>query len=174
MNDYSDARYGVIQRHWFGLTKKCGGASADGFTFGSGDPGPDAVQVTRFYPKAPCNIIKFGSFNLATLTFGASTVDRMLCRLIGRGASASVMASLDIVQTVSPYAIASIESANTTDFPITQVKAGEYISITAATKETDKGTDLGSSLLGTVAFFVDMVPAYDAARWNPDPKQYQG
>ena len=175
MNMYSDGRYGVITRKWFGLTKKCGGDSAAGFTFGTGDAGPDSTHVTRFYPKGPAKIIKFGALNLATLSCGASLIDRALCRLIGRGASASKMASFNLMSsnTVSQYSIGSIEAANTTEFPITQVKAGEYIAITTATKETDKGTDLGSTLTGSVSFFIDMVPTYDAARWNPDAKQYQ-
>ncbi len=172
-NKYDDGKYGVITRKWFGLTKKLGGDVAAGFTFGSGDPGPDSVLVTRFYPKGPVDIIKFGSFNLATLSSGASTVDRMLCRLIGRGASASVMASLDVVGVTTPFAIASIEAADKTDFRVNRVRAGEYISITAATKETDKGTDLGSTLSGTLAFFIDMVPAFDPDKWDADTKTYQ-
>lgn len=170
---YSDDMFGVITRKWFGLTKKLGGETAAGFTFGTGDPGPDAVQVTRFYPKGPVDVIKFGRFNLATMSSGASTVDRLIARLIGRGASASIMASLDIVQTLTPFSFASIESSNTTDFPITRVRAGEYLSIAVATKETDNGTDLGSTLTGTVAFFIDMVPAFDGDKWDADPKKYQ-
>jgi len=131
--------------------------------------------VTRFYPKGPCKIIKFGALVLATLSCGASAIDRCLLRLVGRGASASNMASYDLMSstTVSQYTIGSIESSNTTDFPVTQVKAGEYVAIVAATKETDKGTDLGSTLSGSIAPFVDIVPTYDVDRWNPDTKLYQ-
>ncbi len=175
-NKYDDGKYGVITRKWFGLTKKVGGETAAGFTFGSGDPGPDSVHVTRFYPKGPVDIIKFGFLTLGTIGHSGSTIDRAVCRLIGRGASASVMASVNLLAasvTIAQYAIGSIEGANTTEFPINHVKAGEYISITTATKETDNGTDLGSTLTGTVAFFIDMVPTFDPAKWDPDPKQYQ-
>lgn len=173
MNTYDDNKYGVITRKWFGLSKKLGGDAAAGYTLaGTGDAGPDTTHLTRFYPKGPVNIIKFGVFNLATQSQGASAVDKCLARLKGRGASASNMASVNLVQT-APFAIASIESSNTTDFPITRVNAGEYISIVQATKETANGTDLGSTLAGTVAFFVDIVPAFDADKWDADKKKYQ-
>lgn len=174
-NKYDDSKYGVITRKWFGLTKKCGGDAAAGFTFGTGDAGPDTTHVTRFYPKAPVDVIKFGFLTLGTLSCGASVIDRAISRLIGRGASASKMASVNLMAastTVSQYTIGSIESSNTTDFPITRVKAGEYLAITTATKETDKGTDLGSTLTGTVAFFIDMVPAF-SSNWDADKNTYQ-
>jgi hypothetical protein len=176
-NKYDDTKYGVITRKWFGLTQKNGGDAAAGFTFGTGDAGPDSVKVTRFYPKAPCDIIKFGALFMATAGHGATNVERCITRLIGRGASASKMASFNLLgaasTTVAPYTIASIEAADTTDFLVTQVKAGEYISVMVATKETSEGTDLGSTLGGTVAYFVDIVPRFDSDKWDADPKKYQ-
>lgn len=173
-NEYQDDRYGIITRKWFGLTKKLGGETAAGFTFGTTDA-TKQTHVTRYYPKGPCKIIKFGALRLATMTQASS--DRVLAELIGRGASASVMASFlvkDSTTAESQYTIASIESSDTTDFPIVQVKAGEYIAITTGTPSTDKGTAANTATLtGTVAFFVDIVPTWDANKWNPDEKKYQ-
>jgi len=172
-NLYDDGGYKGITRKWFGLTKKLGGETAAGFTFGTTDA-TKQTHVTRFYPKGPCKIIKFGALRLATMTQASS--DKIIAELIGRGASASVMASFlvkDSTTAESQYTFASIECSNTTDFPIVQVKEGEYISITTATPKTDKGTAANTATCtGTVAFFIDIIPTYDS-NWEPDLKKYQ-
>lgn len=171
---YDDDRYGAISRKYFGLTKKVGGDSASGFTLGTGDP-TKITHVTRYYPKAPIDVIKFGALVLATLSDGGTATDKLLARLIGRGASASAMASVAIKNTstdISQYTIASIEASDTTDFPITQVKQGEYLAINTATAETDKGTEVAGTVTGTVSWFIDTVPTFDTA-WDSAPRQYQ-
>ena len=171
---YDDSKFGAIQRIWFGLTKKHGGAAAAGFTFGTTDA-TKSIHVTRFYPKGPCHIIKFGARWLATAATASG--QRVLARLVGRGASASAMASVLIKNTgstVAPYVVASIEAADQTDFAVTQVKAGEYISINTASPTTTAGTvTITATTDGTVSFFVDIIPSYDVDNWDADTDKYQ-
>jgi hypothetical protein len=66
MNTYDDAKYGIIERKWFGLTKKLGGETAAGFTLGTTDA-TAVSHLARWYPKGPILLVKAGSFTLATL-----------------------------------------------------------------------------------------------------------
>lgn len=157
MSIYDDGIYGMIQRKWFGLTKKYGGDVAAGYTLGTTDATAIA-HVARWYPRGPIRVLKGGSFTLATLN--GSGVDRIDCRIKVRGASASLAASFDAFASAQ-FSFASDESMTNA-----LVKAGEYISIRTGTPETDKGTAKNTSTTtGTLAFFVDWVPFYDA-KWD--------
>jgi hypothetical protein len=173
-NLYDDGKYENIDRVWFGLTKKHGGACAAGFTFGTTDA-TKQTHVTRYYPKGPCKVIKFGARWLATAATASG--ETILARIIGPGPAITSMASVKIkntATTVAPYTVASIESSDTTDFSLTAVGAGEYITIETATPTTTAGTAANTATTdGTVAFFVDIVPTYDVDKWNPDTKSYQ-
>ncbi len=156
-NAYDDGQYGIINRKWFGLTKKYGGDCAAGYTLGTTDA-TAISQVARWYPRGPIKIIKGGSFTLATLN--GSGVDKVDCRIKVRGASASLAASFN--------AFASAQNSFASDETMTYalVKKGEYISIRTGTPETDKGTAKNTSTTtGTLAFFVDWTPHFDA-RWG--------
>src|SRR3990167_1329254 len=98
-NFYSDPKFGVITRNWFGLTKKWGGETAAGFTLGTTDA-TAVAHIAKVYLKGPYKIIKAGSFNLATLN--GSGVDRIDARVKGRGASASLCASWDAFTSSLP------------------------------------------------------------------------
>ena len=85
--DYSDDAYGVINRKWFGLTKKHGGDVATGYTFGTTDA-TKQTHLVSWFPRGPIKMIKAGSFILATLS--NASVDIVPGRIRTRGASASL------------------------------------------------------------------------------------
>lgn len=162
-NFYDDSKFGVIQRKWFGLTKKHGGDAASGYTFGTTDATVQS-QLARWYPRGPIRMIKAGSFALATITNASNDLIQVTLRT--RGASASTGAQWYAKSTST--AVSAYTYASTTTFTVRQVKAGEYISIVTGTPQTDKGTAANTATTtGTVAFFVDYVPTYDVdGKWD--------
>lgn len=164
-NFYDDSKFGVIQRQWFGLSKKWGGdrpnaraASGQG-CFGT----TDATVKTHFakwYPRGPIRMVKAGVFTIASVT--NASVDRVPVRFMTRGASASTGCLFYITSVPTVQA----EISSTTTFTVKQCKAGEYITIKTGTPQTDNGTAANTATtLGTVAFFLDYVPT-----WNADGK----
>lgn len=161
-NFYSDSKFGVIQRKWFGLTKKYGGDVAAGYTFGTAH-GTSIAHLARWYPRGPVKLTKAGSLVLATLTNASS--DLHTARIRTRGASASAGCNWYIKSTST--AIAPNVFASTTSFTVSQVKAGEYIALMTATPTTDKATRVQATTTGTVAFFVDYVSTFDSSgKWD--------
>lgn len=156
-NTYDDAKYGVVNRTWFGLTKKYGGETAAGFTLGTTDA--TAIEhVAKWFPRGPIALVKAGSFTLATLN--GSGVDKIDARVKVRGASASLAASWNA------FASAAESFASDMSLTATQVKVGEYLSVRTGTPETDKGTAKNTSTTtGTLAFFVDWKPRFDV-KWG--------
>lgn len=159
-NFYDDSKFGVITRKWFGLTKKHGGDAASGYTFGTTDA-TGITHLSRWYPRGPILIKKFGAKVLGSIVAGSQDYDDMIeARLYTRGGSASVAAtfSFDIDGgTIAPHTFASIETIT-----VEQCKAGEYITITTGTLTTADGTEsITATTLGTVAFFIDYVPKFD-------------
>jgi hypothetical protein len=151
---YDDGKYGVINRKWFGLTKKHGGDVADGYTFGTTDA-TSQTAVARWYPKGDISIQKIGAMVLASVTAGSQDyTDRIPVRVLTRGASASVAGtfSLDIDGgTMTQFTFASNESPT-----VRRCKAGEYISIKSGTPQTANGTAANTATTaGTVAYFID-------------------
>lgn len=153
---YDNERYGVIERTYFGLTKKLGGATAAGFTLGTTDA-TSQTHVTRWYPKGPIRVVKAGSFTLATMN--GSGVDKIDARVRKNSLTASVMASWN--------AFASAQFSFASDIAMTAatLDAGDYLTIRTGTPETDKGTAKNTSTTtGTLAFFVDWKRAF-SAKW---------
>lgn len=139
-NFYDDSKYGVIERKWFGRTVKHGGETASGFTFNE----TAAVKVTKWYPRGPITIKKFGCMTLGTLGKGEEVFG---LRKSGSTRVATVTAST----TSAPYTIAStvtVSSAN--------VAAGSYLDIIASTNVCSTGT---------CACFVDFVRRY-SSKWD--------
>ena len=160
--DYSDDAYGVINRKWFGLTKKWGGDVAAGYTFATTDA-TKIAHLAKYYPRGPIKMTKVGSFVLATLT--NASVDAIPGRLRTRGASASLGCTWNIKSTATAEAPATISSVTT--FTVSQVKAGEYISIDSGTPQTDNATAANTATTtGSVAFFMDWVPKWDPDKWR--------
>lgn len=161
---YDDEKYQVIERKWFGLTKKCGGDSAGGFTFGTTDA-TSQNQVTRYYPKGPIRLLKFGALRLCTIDGGGTlsgAVDLVPARLLVNG-STETAADLDLA-TSAQYGISSVVS-----FTNPVVDAGSYIGITTGTPQSDKGTEnITATVTGTVAFFIDYVREFDPTgeKWD--------
>ncbi len=163
-NSYDDAKYGVVQRKWFRLTKKFGGDSAlgiDATDWGTTDA-TSATLVTSWYPRGPIKMLKFGSMVLKAIT--NATSDLFPAYLKTRGASASAGATCYMKDTSTAEAAGHINS--TTTFTVSQCKSGEYIYIRSGTPKTDKGTAANTATVtGTVALFIDYIPLY-GSQWD--------
>lgn len=148
-NFYDDSKFGVIERKWFGLTKKHGGDVASGYTFATTDA-TVISQVARHYPKGPIAIQKAGSYVLATIGGGGTIFDQIPARISINGTNKSTL-EWNIPDAGAPYSIASV-------VPTAEVvvDAGSYIGIETATPESANGT-IGSTatVTGSVAFFID-------------------
>lgn len=164
---YDDARFGVIQRQWFGLSKKWGGdrpnarnASGQG-CFGTTDA-TTKTHIAKWYPRGPIRLVKAGVMTLASVT--NASVDRVPVRMMTRGASAS----LGCLFYISAVPTVQAEISSTTTFTARDIRAGEYLAIKTGTPQTDKGTAANTATtLGTVAFFVDYVRTWDSSgKWD--------
>jgi hypothetical protein len=157
--DYADGKFGVIERKWFGLTKKMGGDCASGYTFGTTDA-TSQNQVARWYPKGPIVFKKFGSMVLATIGGGGTGMDVIPARLRIEGVNES--GASNIPTAGAPYSIAS-----TVTFTKKALDAGSYVDIITGTPQTGDGTAANTATSsGTVAFFIDYARRYDATKWN--------
>lgn len=160
MGAYSDAKFGVVERHWFGLTKKAGGDAASGFTFGTTDA-TSQNQVVHFMPKGPIRMQKFGYYTLGTVSGGGTGMDVIPARLRVNGSNES--ATVNIPTAAAPWSIGS-----TTTFTNEVVDAGSYIDIITGTPQTADGTAANTATSsGTVAFFLDYTREYDQSKWEP-------
>ena len=142
MGEYSDPKYGVIERKYFSLPIKHGGSAAAGFTFNE----TELTKVTRWYPKGPVVLQKFGCLTLATLGKGEEVF-----RLTKQGAAGTLLARVVASTTSAPYTVASVALDDTID-------AGSYITIFGSTNVCSTGS---------VAFFIDYRRTYDQTKWDP-------
>jgi hypothetical protein len=172
-NFYDDAKFGVIERTWFGLPRKYGGHCASGFTIGTGTT--EAV-VARWYPKGPIDIVKTGAFVVATLASAANATGSVTRQRLpiefykGDGGTTrnTLMASTHLIMgdggRTARFGFASDESPASSE-----VEAGGYISIYLATANSDNGTvegAIGTVLrTGTFAVFIDWVRKY-GSQWD--------
>lgn len=134
---YSDAKYGIIYRKWFGLTTRAGGESATtGITFNE----TQSNVVKRWYPprKGTIQMLKYGVMTLATLGKGEQSFD--LCV----NGTTSPFATLVASTTSAPFTIASKVTAK-------GLTAGSYVSILASTNVCSTGT---------VAIWIDYRPKF--------------
>lgn len=139
---YSDNQYGVIERHWFGLSKANGGEAAAGFTFNE----TQAALIKRYYPKGPIKLLKIGVMTLATLGKGEQLIGLTV------GGTATVKATIVASSASAPYTIASKVLATT-------LTAGSYLSLLASTNVCSTGS---------VAVFLDFRRQYSTAdKWEP-------
>lgn len=159
MARYDDAKFGVIERRWFGLTQKCGGDAAAGFTFGTTDA-TKHIHVTRWYPKGPIKLLKFGYLTLATTSGGATVADYVPARVQVDGSN-ETSSDLEVRNSATQYSIGSV-----TGFTNAIVDAGSYITIKSATAVSDDGTDAKSATFsGTVAYFLDYTREF-STKWD--------
>ncbi len=137
-NAYDDAKYGVIERKTFGLTQKHGGDAAAGFTFNE----TESTKVTKWYPKGPIQIQKFGTYALATLGKGE--------QLFGLALDGTRLTQVTASTTSAPYAIASVAVDD-------GLSSGSYLTINASTNVCSTGT---------CALFIDFRRKYDSSGWD--------
>lgn len=135
---YDDQSFGVTERIWFGATIKHGGSAAAVIACTG-----DATAVTRFYPKGPCKIVKFGVQEAGTLG-GTACVFTLL-------RESSTMATTHQAAAAAPYTIASATPSPSA------CAAGSYLVITVN----------GTIATGSVIFFIDIAPVFDnSTRWD--------
>jgi len=170
---YDGAKYGPAPRKWFGLTRKWGGdlpneggRGTSAYTMPATNGATAVSHLAKWYPDGPIKILKCGARVLATLTNASS--DKHLAKFLTRGASASVACTVNLKSTSTAIAPAAVASKAV--MTISQVKAGEYLAIRTATPLTDKGTAIAATTTGSVAFFVDYIPAYDVDYYGLDTK----
>lgn len=135
-NFYNDAKFGVVERHWFGLPKLWGGGAAAGITFNE----TQAAVIKRFYPKGPIKLLKIGVQTLATLGKGEQSFGLTV------GGTATVKATIVASTASAPGTIASKTLATT-------LSAGSYLALLASTNVCSTGT---------VAVFVEFRRLYDS------------
>ena len=136
---YSDPMFGIIYRHWFGLTTRNGGPSATtGITFNE----TQSNVVKRWYPprKGPIQMMKTGVVTLATLGKGEESFRLSVSATTAAAAFATLVAST----TSAPWTIASKQISK-------GLTAGSYVSILASTNVCSTGT---------VAIFIDYRPKF--------------
>lgn len=156
---YNDAKFGVIERKWFGLTKKMGGDCATGYTFGTTDA-TSANQVVRWYPKGPIKFKKFGYMVLGTIGGGGTGMDVIPARLRIEGVNDS--STVNIPTAGAPYSMGS-----TLTFTKGVLDAGSYLDIITGTPQTAKGTTAyNATTTGTAAFFIDYQRLFHASKWE--------
>lgn len=139
---YDDQKFGLVERHWFSLPVKLGGQAAAGFTFNE----TEGVKMTRWYPRGPVTLQKFGALVLSTLGKG-----EQLFRLSKQGAAGTLLDRLVCSTTAAQYTIASKALDDVID-------AGSYLTIFGSTNVCSTGS---------VAFFIDYRRSYDATKHDP-------
>lgn len=136
---YDDGKFGVVERKWFGLSSKHGGDGAV-VTFNE----TEANAVTRWYPRGPIHIEKWGVKTLATLGKGEEIFSLFID-------GSTRMKQITASTTSAPYTVAS---ALVND----DLAAGSYLSILASTNVCSTGS---------VALFIDFRRKYSSNRHNP-------
>ncbi len=158
-NMYDDAKFGVVERKWIGLTKGYGGDAAAGFDLAAAthDPGTVSHVSKLFFPGA-IEVRKIGAFVTSDVSNASGGL--MNFRVLTRGASASVCGDFSFSSgTVAAGVIgASKLAANLT---VTQCKKGEYMTFQSLEPTTKtKATEVKATTTGKVAFFVDYIRKY--------------
>jgi hypothetical protein len=161
MGCYSDAKFTVVERTWFGLHLDKGGhvAAGSGYTFGN-EAATSNNHLARYYPKGPIRLLKFGVMVQKAIACTATAMDYVPFRL--RVNASNESASVKQADAAAAYTIAS-----TTTFTNAVVDAGSYIDIIQGTPISGDATEVVTgTVTGTVAYFIDWVREYDQTEWN--------
>lgn len=168
-NAYDAAKFHVITRKWFGLTKKHGGDVAAGYTFGSA---ADTDHLAYWYPRGPIKVLKAGFRVLATLATSATGTGLWKPIRFWKS-SAAAAAKTTSLTNVTLKADATNRTAifGVASNPVmasSEVEAGRFITIQSATPTSTNATVSSGTIGGTVAFFIDYRPHYDPSneKWN--------
>lgn len=156
INFYSDSKYGVIERTWFGLTAKWGGEVAAGVTFNETQAN---VNPKKWYPKGPIEIIKLGVMTLATLgkgeqLFGLTVQGTATVKGVVVASTASAPATI----ASNPLTPGGSYQGYSTGAARPTLAAGSYLTFLASTNVCSTGT---------VALFVDWRRRFSSAgKWD--------
>ncbi len=157
---YDEAIFGVVERKWFGLTQKYGGSGTIIAVSGSAT---SVTHITRWQPKGPIKILRFGCQVLGTLASPATggNADWLPFKLFktnSSGTATIVMGTAHlVVQDTGRTALYEIASKSGSDLASQEVEDGRYLKITTATATTTAGVAAGGTVTGSMAFFVDWV-----------------
>lgn len=165
MASYSDAKFQIIERTWFGLHLNKGGcvAAASGFTCGA-EAATSNNHIAAYYPKGPIRLLKFGVMVQKAVACTATAMDRIPFRL--RVNAGNETSNVYIADAAAAYTIGS-----TTTFTNPVVDAGSYIDIIQGTPQSGDGTEVVTgTVTGTFAYFIDWVREYtpEATDWDKD------
>jgi hypothetical protein len=157
---YANDRYSVVERKWFGLTKKWGGDCATGYALTGNDSGTTIKHMDKgYYPKGPIRIVKWGAMVLATVT-ATKTVGKLPHYIqVGTAAKTGLLNLVPVTKAIAP-------AVQTTVTGYIDVADGKTIKIMQGTPVTSKGTaQVTGTQAGTVAFFIDYVRRHHA-NWD--------
>ncbi len=164
---YDEAIFGVVTRQWFGLTQKYGGSGTIITLSGSATT---SDKITRWQPKGPIKILRFGCKVLGTLSSPATAdSDWLPFRLLktnSSGTASVVMGTAHLVaQASGRTALYEIASVSGSSLASQEVEDGRFLKIRTASATTANGTSNIGTILGSVAFFVDWVRQF-SDNWN--------
>lgn len=168
MARYDSGSFGVVERTWFGLTQKYGGSGTIIAVSGSAT---SVTHITRWMPKGPIKILRFGCQVLGTLsspaTGGAADwLPFKLYKTNSSGTATIVMGTAHLVaQDSGRTGLYSIASKSGSDLASQGVEDGRWLKITTATASTTAGVAAGGTVIGSMAFFVDWVRQF-SSNWN--------
>ena len=180
-NAYDAAKFHVITRTWFGLTTKMGGQASAAIAPVTGSATTETL-VTRWYPRGPIDVLKVGYLCVATASAaanatGASDRARVPIEFYKSNAAgtarSTLIASKDILLHPVANTVTALWSiASQPTIASAEVEAGRFITIFAATAQSNAGTAAaaqGTTMVsGSFGFFIDWVPHYDPSneRWD--------
>jgi hypothetical protein len=150
MFSYDDAKFGVIERKWFGLHLNKGGAvaAASGFTCGA-EAATSNNHVDRYYFRGPVRLKKFGVMVQKAVACTATDMDKVPFRLRVNGGNET--SNVTIADGAAAYTVAS-----TTTFTNDLVNNASYIDIIQGTPLSGDNTEVvTATVTGTFAYFVD-------------------
>lgn len=157
---YDESMFGVVERKWFGLTQKYGGSGTIIAVSGSAT---SVTHITRWQPKGPIQILRFGCKVLGTLSSpatggNADWLPFKLYKVNSSGTATIVMGTAHLVaQDSGRTSLYSIASKTGADLASQAVEDGRWLKITTATATDTAGVAAGGTVEGSMAFFVDWV-----------------
>jgi len=167
---YDDAKYGVINRKWFGLTKKLGGDCADGYEIGSATA---QTHLARWYPRGPIKVLKVGFMVLGSLSTPATNADVELVPLrfyksSSAGASLDTLIASDGIVACDTGRNSQYEIASKETIASPEIEAGRFISIRTGSPTSGDGTVDNGTVGGSLAFFIDWIPKHEGenGKWD--------
>lgn len=178
MSFYSDQKFGVIQRRWFGRPLTKGGEAAAAVAIIAS--GTTKTVMTKFYPKGPIKIEKVGCQVVATLASADNATGSVKRQRIQvkfyKGTNSTPRTTLigschAICGAGGRTALMGIASQMGANLASPEVEAGKCLTIYLASANSDKGTVMTAIGTvaggGTLAYFIDFRSHFDTtAKWE--------